>query len=129
MIVVKDEVGVLKWTFLSTFFFQLSCALTAVRPTQLMSDTVAAVRAAQEVQADVLSVDLFRQAQEWLNRAKQEYKFKNFDLAIRYAQKSKRYAENAEYEAIRAGGVRGGEVGTEAEHAPGSVKEPALLNP
>jgi hypothetical protein len=93
-----------------------------------MSDTVAAIHAAEEVQADTLCVDFYRQAKEWFTRAKQEYKLKNFDLAIRYAQRAKRYAEHAEYESIRAGGVRGMEAGTESERVPSSVKDSRLFN-
>ena len=71
-----------------------------------MSDTAAAIRAAREVQADTLAPELFRQANEWFFKAKNEYKFKNFEMADDYAQKARRYAEQAEFTSIQSGGSR-----------------------
>jgi hypothetical protein len=71
-----------------------------------MSDTQAAIRAAREVQADTLSPEFFRQANEWFLKARSEYKFKNFSLAKEHAAKARRFAEQAEFEAIRIGGTR-----------------------
>ncbi len=71
-----------------------------------MSDTAAAMRAAKEVQADTLAPELFRQASEWFFKAKKEYKFKNFKLAKEYGERARRFAEQAEFEAIRNGGNR-----------------------
>jgi hypothetical protein len=71
-----------------------------------MSDTSSAIRAAREVQADTLAPELYRQANEWFFKAKNEYKLKNFSEAREYADKARRYAENAEFEAIRGGGNR-----------------------
>ncbi len=85
---------------------QMSCSIIAIRPIQLMSDTHEAIRAAQEVQADTLAPELFRQATEWFFRAKREYKFKNFYLAKEYAEKARRLAEQAEYESLRNGAIR-----------------------
>ena len=82
------------------------CALTATRPIQQMSDTVSAIRAAKEVQADTLAPELYRQASEWFFRAKREYKFKNFKEAREYARKSRLFAEEAEFIAIHGGGNR-----------------------
>jgi hypothetical protein len=82
------------------------CSLLATRPYQDMSDTAAALRAAREVQADVLAPELYRQAGEWFFKAKHEYKFKNFELARKYATKARIFAEDAEFEAIRNGGNR-----------------------
>ena len=76
------------------------------RPIQEMSDTAAAIRAAKEVQADTLSAELFRSANEWFFKAKHEYKFKDFRQAKALAFKARRYAELAEFEAIRNGGNR-----------------------
>jgi len=83
-----------------------SCSLFAVRPVRDMSETTAALRAAKEVQADVLAPELFRQASEYFFKAKREYKFKNFEFATIYAQKARRLAEDAEFEALRNGGNR-----------------------
>lgn len=82
------------------------CSVAATRPVQLMSDTSAAIRAAREVQADSLAPELFRQASEWYAKAKREYKFKNFKDANDFARKARRYAEQAEVEAIQAGAKR-----------------------
>jgi len=91
---------------LSVFLVSSSCSVFATRPTQDMSDTTAAIRAAKEVQADTLAPELYRQATEWFFRARKEYNFKNFQLAQEYATKARHFAENAEFEAIRNGGNR-----------------------
>jgi len=80
------------------------CTLFASRPTQLMSDTAAAIRAAKGVQADTLAPELYRQANEWFFRAKHEYKFKNFKLATDLAEKARRFAEQAEFQSLKNGG-------------------------
>lgn len=82
------------------------CAVFTGRPVQEMADTAAALRAAREVQADTLAPELFRQASEWYQTAKNEYKLKNFEAARDAANKSRRYAETAEFEAIKSSGVR-----------------------
>ena len=82
------------------------CSLMATRPGQDMADTAAAIRAAREVQADVHSPVLFLQAIEWLDRAKKEYRYKNFDLAQVYSQYARKYAEKAEFESMRNGATR-----------------------
>jgi hypothetical protein len=83
-----------------------ACAVLVMRPVQDMSDTQSAIRAAREVQADTLAPELFRNATEWFFRARQEYKFKNFQLAKEYSDKARFFAEQAEFEAIRNGGNR-----------------------
>ena len=82
------------------------CSTLATRPTQEMSYTSSALKSAKEVQADVLAPELYRQANEWFMKARSEFRFKNFDLALKYAKKSRNYAEEAEFEAIRAGATR-----------------------
>ena len=101
-------------------FIVYGCSILATRPVQEMSDTSAALRAAREVQADTLAPELFRQAGEWFFKAKHEYKFKNFELARKYATSARRFAEQAEFEAIRNGGNR-----TEVPSAPESGPSPA----
>jgi hypothetical protein len=71
-----------------------------------MSDTTAAIRAAKEVQADTLAPELYRQANEWFFKARNEYKFKNFSFAQEYAKRARKFAEQAEFEALRNGGNR-----------------------
>src|SRR4051812_15013227 len=80
------------------------CSIFHSRPVQEMSDTQAAMRAAKEVQADTLAPEIYRQASDWWQRAKREYKLKNFAMAHEYADKARAFAEQAEFEAVRGGG-------------------------
>ncbi len=82
------------------------CSLFATRPVQEMSDTAAALRAAREVQADVLAPDLFRQSNEWFLKARHDYKLKNFKTAREFAEKARGLAEQAEFEALKSGALR-----------------------
>ena len=84
----------------------VSCSLLATRPVQEMSLTSAALRAAHEVQADTLSPEYFRQASDWFEQAKSEYRFKNFHLAKKYADQARIFAEKAELHSLMKGGVR-----------------------
>lgn len=88
------------------FFAVSGCSLFATRPVQEMSDTSAAIKAAREVQADVLAPELYRQANEWYLKAKNEYRLKNFREARGYANKSRAFAEEAEFLALRGGAQR-----------------------
>jgi hypothetical protein len=97
---------------LATVAAAAGCSMLATRPVQEMSDTAAAIRAAREVQADTLAPELYRQSNEWFFKAKHEYKLKNFSLAASYADKARTFAEDAEFEAIRNGGNRSGDVAT-----------------
>jgi hypothetical protein len=99
-----------------------SCAVFTSRPTQEFSDTAAALRAAKEVQADVLAPELFRQADDWFFKAKREFKFKNFRDAKEYAAKARKFAEQAEFEALRNGGSR-------ADEAPKDTAPPTTAKP
>jgi hypothetical protein len=83
-----------------------------------MSDTSAAIHAAKEVQADSLAPELYRQSSEWFLKAKNEYKLKNFKWAREYAQKARRFAEQAEFEAIRNGGNRADQISDEVVPPP-----------
>ncbi|MCM2279664.1 MAG: DUF4398 domain-containing protein [Oligoflexia bacterium] len=97
------------WAFVLALGLSLgtaSCSIFATRPVQEMSDAAAAIRAAREVQAETLSPEYFRQANEWFGKARREYKFRNFHEARAYIKKARRYAEQAEFEAIRANGTR-----------------------
>lgn len=78
-----------------------------------MSDTRAAIRAAHDVQADSIAPELYRQATEWYVKARHEYRFKNFEEAKEDADQARHFAEEAEFEAIRNGGVRTSDVSTE----------------
>jgi hypothetical protein len=92
--------------FLGLCLLASACSVTASRPIQEMADTDAAVRAAREVNALSLAPELFRQANENHEKAKREYRVKNFQQAKALAQIARDFAERAEYEAIRAGGER-----------------------
>lgn len=81
-------------------------SIWATRPVQEMSDTAAAIRAAKEVQADALAADLFRQADEEWILARREYRQKNFMEAKEALDRARKLAEQAEFEALRAGGSR-----------------------
>lgn len=96
----------LAWGLALAAFTLASCSVIQTRPVQEMSDTAAALRAAKEVQADVLAPELFRQAADWYTSARSEYRLKNFYDAKEFADKARRYAEQAEYEAIRGGATR-----------------------
>jgi hypothetical protein len=87
-------------------FFLSSCSVTAVRPSQEMSNMEVAIRAAKEVNADVLAPELYRLAAENGQLARREYRFKNFQDAKKLADKARNYAEKAEFESIRNGGKR-----------------------
>ncbi len=73
-----------------------------------MSNTQAALKAAKEVQADVLAPELYRQATEWFLKARQEYRYKDFEKANDYAFRARQLSEQAEFEALKNGGIRGG---------------------
>lgn len=87
-------------------FFLSSCSITAVRPSQEMSNMEVSIRAAKEVNADVLAPELYRLATETGQMARHEYRFKNFQDAKKLADKARNFAERAEFESIRNGGKR-----------------------
>lgn len=71
-----------------------------------MLNAVAALRAAKEVQADILAPELYRQSKEWFFKARNEYRLKDFDKARIFIKKSRILAEKAEFEAVKNGGNR-----------------------
>ena len=92
--------------FISLFILQMSCSITAVRPSQEMSNMEVAIKAAKEVNADVLAPELFRLALETSQNARREYRMKNFMDAKKHSDQARVYAERAEFESIRNGGKR-----------------------
>ncbi len=82
------------------------CSVIARRPIQEMSDAAAALKAAREVQADTNSTDYFRLSEELFFKARQEYRYKNFARAKKYATEARELAEKAEFLSIRGGAVR-----------------------
>jgi hypothetical protein len=95
-----------RFVFFFCLVFGAGCSLLATRPVQEMSLAASALRAAHEVQADTLAPGFFRQASDWFEQAKIEYRFKNFDLAKKYADQSRVLAEKAELGALLKGAVR-----------------------
>jgi hypothetical protein len=90
---------------LAPFFF-IACSVTAVRPSQEMSDMEVGIKAATEVNADLLAPELYRLATETALQARREYRLKNFMDAKRFAELARGHAERAEFEAIRNGAKR-----------------------
>lgn len=64
------------------------------------------IKAAKEVNADVLAPELFRSASELSLRAHREYRFKNFQAAKKLADQARIFAERAEFESLRNGAKR-----------------------
>ena len=67
-----------------------------------------AIRAAKEVNADVLAPELYRLANETSQVARREFRYRNFQDAKRLADQARVFAEKAEFESIRKGGKREG---------------------
>jgi hypothetical protein len=89
------------FAFLSSLALLSSCSLFKTRPVQEMSDTAAAMKAAKDAQADIIAPVLYREANEWWQQAKTEYKYKNFEEAEEYAIKARKLAEQAEFEVLK----------------------------
>ena len=101
--IITFKQGVFVW-ILSVLL--CSCSVTAVRPSQEMSNMDLAIKAAKEVGADNLAPELYRFAQERGQEARKEYRFKNFSRAKELADQARIFAEKAEFESIRNGGKR-----------------------
>ncbi len=69
-----------------------------------MADASAAIRAAKAVGADTKSPEAFRRAIDAFHSAKREYRLKNFAEARTLVERSRLYAEYAEFQAIKQGG-------------------------
>ena len=65
-----------------------------------------ALKAAKEVNADVLAPELYRSASELSLRARREYRFKNFQAAKKLSDQARVFAERAEFESLRNGAKR-----------------------
>lgn len=84
-----------------------ACGLTATRPKVEMSLAQAAFMAAKEAGADVHASNLYRNAEDYYLKAKSAYRRKYFNKAKEYALLSKKYAEQAEYSAVRKKALEG----------------------
>jgi hypothetical protein len=108
-------------------FLLASCSIFAVRPAQEMSNMDVAIRAAKEVNADLLAPEMYRGALEKSLLAKKEYRFKNFLNARNLANEARDLAEKAEYQSIRNGAKR--EVAPEDPMAEPSYPPEATATP
>lgn len=86
-------------SFLLILFFVAGCGLATTRPKQEMSYAQAAFIAAKEQKADVHAPNFFRKAEIYYLKAKSAYRRKYFNKAKSYAELSKKFAEQAEFEA------------------------------
>ena len=84
-----------------------ACGLATTRPKIEMSQAQAAFMAAKEAGADSQSPTLYRKAEVYYLKAKSAYRRKYFNKAQEYAVLSKKFAEKAEYEAVRKKALEG----------------------
>ena len=79
----------------------VSCGITATRPKLEMSLAQTAFIAAKEAGADTYSPNYFRKAEIYYLKAKSAYRRKYFNKAKNYAELSKKFSEQAEYDAAK----------------------------
>lgn len=79
----------------------VGCGLATTRPKLEMSYAQAAFLAAKQAKADVHSSALFRKSEIYYLKAKSAYKRKYFNKAKQYAKLSQKFAEKAEFSAIK----------------------------
>lgn len=121
------------WVLLLLAF--ASCSILQTRPIQEMADASAAIRAAKAAGADTKSAEAFRRALDAFFSAKRDYRLKNFAEAKSMAVRARQYAEFAEFQAVKQGGVHTDVppdlnplAGTEVPGSP-SVKDTAGIPP
>ena len=90
-----------RWLGFLLLLIMVSCGLATTRPKQEMSYAQAAFLAAKEAKAEIHAPQDFRKAEIYYLKAKSNYKRKYFNKAKQYAILSKKFAEKAEYAAIR----------------------------
>lgn len=78
-----------------------ACSLTASRPKEELSLATAAFVAAREANAHISAPELYRKAEYYLLKARDTYRKKYFDKAKDYALLAKKFAENAEFVALK----------------------------
>lgn len=93
--------------FVVLLSFFSACGLVATRPKTEMSLAQAALLAAKESGADTLSPTIYRKAEVFYLKAKSAYRRKYFNKAQEYATMSKKFSEQAEYEAERKNALEG----------------------
>lgn len=95
---------------LSSFFLLFilgACGLATTRPKVEMSLAQSAFLAAKEAGADVHAPNIFRKAEDYYLKAKSSYRRKYFNKALEYALLSKKFSEQAEYQAVRKRALEG----------------------
>lgn len=78
-----------------------SCGLVTTRPKLEMSLAQSAFLAAKEAKAEEHASSLFRKAEIYYLKAKSAYRRKYFNKAKSYAELSKKFSEQAEFEATK----------------------------
>ena len=91
----------MKFILVLSFSFLTACGLATTRPKLEMSMAAAAFMAAKEAKAETLAPNIFRKAEEYYLKAKSSYRRKYFNKAKQYATMSQKFAEQAEFLAIR----------------------------
>lgn len=94
-------------TLLLVLFLLGACGLATTRPKVEMSLAQAAFLAAKEAGADIHASNTFRKAEDFYLKAKSAYRRKYFNKAQEYALLSKKYSEQAEYQAVRKKALEG----------------------
>ena len=79
----------------------LGCSLVSTRPKLEMNIAAEAISAARKSNSPILSSALYRKAEFYYLRAKASYRRKNFSKAKQYALLSKKFSEEAEFDAIK----------------------------
>jgi hypothetical protein len=97
---------ILNFTFL--FIILWSCGVAATRPKLEMSLAAAAFLAAKEAKADTLAPNLYRKSEEYYLKAKSSYRRKYFNKAKQYAILSQKFAEQAEFYALKRSALDNG---------------------
>ena len=72
----------------------------ASKPVEYLAFADVAVKAAQKAKAESLSGDLYRQAENYLLRAKKDYAEGYYESCRKNADQARRLAEQAEYQAL-----------------------------
>lgn len=99
----EETLSLLQNKFLFFIFLSLAlgCSLVSTRPKLEMNIAAEAISAARKANSPILSSTLYRKAEFYYLRAKASYRRKNFSKAKQYAQLSKKFSEEAEFEAIK----------------------------
>lgn len=84
-----------------------ACGLATTRPKVEMSLAQAAFMAAKEEGADIHAPNTYRKAEDYYLKAKSAYRRKYFNKAQEYALLSKKFSEQAEYQAKRKRALEG----------------------